>query len=182
MKWKKILVVYYSRSGESKKVAEDLARKLHADIEEIRTPETYTGFIGYQRALYHVLFNKLPKIERINKNLHDYDLIIVGGPMWGGSMCAPVRSFLTKFKDKIKNTAFFCSQGGIFRRKNLFNQMQDIVGIVPWTTFAVSSRELNNGAYKRVSSAFVAKLQHGNLKSEKRVTRKRHYTSAQVQH
>ena len=36
MKWKKILVIYYSRTGNTKKVAEDLARKLHADIEEVR--------------------------------------------------------------------------------------------------------------------------------------------------
>lgn len=182
MKWKKILVVYYSRSGETKKVAEDLARKLHGDLEEIKTAETYTGFIGYQRALYHSLFDIMPKVERIKKNLTDYDLILIGGPMWGGSMSAPVRSFLSKYKEKLKDVVFFCSQGAIFRRDNLFSQMQYVAGIIPWGTLSVSSRELNNGTYKKNSTGFVAKLQHGNLKPEKRITRKRHYTRAQAQH
>lgn len=182
MKWKKILVVYYSRSGKTKKLAEDLARKLHGDIEEIKTPETYSGFFGYQRALIHVLFDKLPKIERVKKNLADYDLVVIGGPIWGGSMSAPIHSFLKKYKDKFQDVAFFSTQGGTYGRENSFTKMKFITGLTPWATLAVSDKDMNNEKFKKSSTSFVARLQHGNPKPEKRIAKKREYTTAHAQH
>lgn len=186
MKWKKILVVYYSRSGKTKKVAEEIARKLHADIEEIKTAEKYSGFLGYQRALFQAIFDRVPKIERVKKNLADYDLIVIGGPLWGGSMSAPIRSFITKYADKFSNLAFFSSQGGKYGKENLFEQMKFVTGCSPWATLAVSNREMENGNFKKSTSAFVNKLQHGNLKPEKNHSknhiRKKTYAPVHAQH
>ena len=59
----KSLVAYYSRTNTTKKLAEDIAKSLGADIEEITTEEKYDGKIGYARAGKHALSEKIVEIS-----------------------------------------------------------------------------------------------------------------------
>ncbi|MDO9183262.1 MAG: flavodoxin, partial [Bacteriovorax sp.] len=97
----KILVLYFSNSGYTKKLANEISQNLMADLEEIKTSVSYTGFLGYQRALLHSIFKKEPKINGLHHQLTDYDIVIVGSPVWAATVASPINSFLKNNKENI---------------------------------------------------------------------------------
>ena len=92
----KTLVVYYSKSGNTKKIAELIKEKTNADIYEIELYGSYYGgFVKTLVSAYRQIKNKeYPKIKNKWPNLTPYDLIFVGSPVWGYTVSPPVLSFL----------------------------------------------------------------------------------------
>jgi flavodoxin len=119
----KILVVYYSRTGRTKKVAEAVAARLGADIEEIVDTTPRKGL----RAIFHStldgLFNRTTNIKEPVKDPYDYDLVVVGTPIWAGSVSAPVRDYFTWTEGSIRKVAFFLTHGSIGEGR-VFHQME----------------------------------------------------------
>ena len=97
----KTLVVYYSRSNVTRKIAEMIREKLDCDIEEITDAGKYGGKIGYMKGGFDATTGKTTKINEITKNPSDYDLVIVGTPIWASNMATPVYSYLIKYSDQI---------------------------------------------------------------------------------
>ena len=95
----KPLIIFYSRTGNTKKVAEEIASLLKADIEEIIPLENYLGIWGYIKACIEAIFKKTPLIKKSGKNLTSYNLIIIGSPLWAGTMASPVRTYLLRNKN-----------------------------------------------------------------------------------
>lgn len=106
---KKILVVYYSRTGHTKKIAEEISKNLNADIDEIIDLKDRKGMKGYITGGKDAIEKKLTEI-RFSKEPKNYDLVIVGTPNWAKTMPPAVRTYLEKNKN-IKQIAFFCTYG-----------------------------------------------------------------------
>lgn len=168
MNSEKILVVYFSRSGKTKIIAREISQKLNCAVEEIKTPTSYAGFIGYSAALIQIAFKMHPKIKPLQKNLANYDLVIFGGPIWGTSMCAPIRSFITRYKNDLKNVAFFATQSGQYGRKIIFKQMKDACGKTPLAVLDVTEKDFRGNQFKNTVTNFISKLALSNPKIEKR--------------
>lgn len=166
---KNVLVVYFSRTGNSRRVAEELSRRIGCDIEEIKSSPTYpTGFRGYQKALFHAALKRRPNVHIGKNNLSQYDLVIVGGPVWGSSLSAPLRSFLDTYRGQLKDVAFFLTQGGTFGREKVLQQMKEVCGKSPSAVLSVSERDLRGESYKKRISAFLDELK---LTKEPKVNR-----------
>ena len=73
----KALVVYYSRTGTTKKVAEIIKTKLRCDIEEIITETKRAGLFGYMKCGFEAVFKKIPQIKTAETDPSDYDIIII---------------------------------------------------------------------------------------------------------
>lgn len=164
----KVLIVYFSRSGRTKILAREIAHKLGCAIEEIKTPKRYSGFVGYQVALLQATFKILPEISPIQSNLANYDLVIIGGPVWGGSICSPLRTFIESYRSQFKNVAFVATQSGNFGRKHIFEKMRIAAQRMPLATLDVSERDFRNGLYRNSISSFISKLSLINPKINKR--------------
>ncbi|MFP4567331.1 MAG: flavodoxin [Candidatus Woesearchaeota archaeon] len=95
---KKVLVAYYSRTGNTKKVAEYLAKYKEFDIDEIKT-DNRLGVKGYIKSAYESVTDKKPKIN-YKKNPKNYDLIIIGTPIWANTIASPIRTYIEKCKNK----------------------------------------------------------------------------------
>lgn len=106
---KKILLVYYSRTGTTRMVAEALARELKCDVEEIQPERNYRGIWGFLVGGYEAATQKIPKIRPTVKNPRDYDLVVIGTPVWASTMASPVRSWLAQHPKSFNNVAFFCT-------------------------------------------------------------------------
>ena len=78
---KRILVVSYSRSGATSKVATLLAKNLGADLAPIEEHASREGFGGYVRSALEALARGLPAI-RTQRDPKDYDFVVVGIPVW----------------------------------------------------------------------------------------------------
>lgn len=97
MNRKKILIVYYSRSGSTRQVANMLAEKLDADLFELETTHTYPASQNdIDAAVNRELENgKLPELKALPDNLSEYDLVISGGPVWMYTVATPVMQLLS---------------------------------------------------------------------------------------
>jgi len=153
----KTLVVYFSRTGNTKMIAEEISESLECDIEEIEDKEKRGGFIGYIKSGYEASRSKLSVIEDPKNDLSQYELLIVGTPVWAGKMSVPVRTYLHQNMDKIPLLACFCTCGG----SGIDGTIIDITkytNITPTASFGLNSSEIKSGSYKSVIEKFVQDL------------------------
>lgn len=108
----KVLVVYYSRTGSTRKIAQDIAKQMDADLEEISDQKKRTGLLGFVLGGRDAMTKKETCISGMRKNPAEYDLVILGSPIWGGNITPALRTYINQYGDSIRSTAFFFSSGG----------------------------------------------------------------------
>jgi len=153
----RILVVYYSRSGRTRKVAANIAWTLDCDIEEIAEPGGRLGLFGSLRSAEEAWRERPAAIEPPRRDPSSYDLIIIGTPVWAWSTSSPVRAYLTAMKARLPDVAFFCTLGASGRAR-VFDQMQRLAGKAPRAVCATTQRDVGSGAYRDRVAAFVRAL------------------------
>jgi len=153
----KILVVYYSRTGNTRRLAEAIARQLHCDVEEIRETRERFGVIEFIKSCFEALRGHHAPIETVQHDPRSYDLIIIGTPVWAASVSTPMRSYLASHKASLPDVAFFCTMGQQ-GSKSAFADMQKIVGTPPRACCAVTASEVAAGAMQPYVTRFVADL------------------------
>ena len=108
---KRILVVYYSLSGNTERVARELAAQLGADLEQIREHASRRGFLGYLRAAYDSLRANPVQLVGPRRNSGEYALTIVGTPIWAGRITPAARAYLEAIRGEVNDIAFFTTSG-----------------------------------------------------------------------
>ena len=110
----KKLVVFYSKTGNTKLVAETIAKKAKADVEELKWKKEIksTGPMKYVRGGFNSSLKRKIKIEPLVKNIDDYDTIIIGTPIWASKMNPAIRTFLKDHPLQNKKIAVFCTCDG----------------------------------------------------------------------
>jgi len=153
---KKILLVYYSRTGTTKKLAEKISAGLACDVEEIFDAVDRSGPGGYILAGRDATLKRLTALKPVKFDPADYDLVIIGTPVWAWNVSTPIRTYLTVNKDKFKSVAFFCTSGGT-PGENIFKYMSNITGLNPTTMLDLTTREVINGGFEKRLKEFAGK-------------------------
>jgi flavodoxin len=158
----KCLVVYYSRSGTTKKVAEKIADILKCDREEIMPVRKYSGLIGWIISGYEAAKKKLPEIMDVTKVPDAYDAVIIGTPVWAGTMSSPVRTFIRAYGDRFKKICCFATRGGD-RESRACNEIAKVVGkqseaVLELRKRDVEREEIFNGDCREKIEAFIQAL------------------------
>ena len=157
---KKILVVYYSRTGNTERVAQDIARVLNADNEQLIDKKDRSGVVGYMKAGKDATKESLAEIAPIINDPAKYDLIIVGTPVWAWNMSSAVRTYITNNKASFKEAAFFTTSGGT-KPEKIVAKMEALAGLKAKasTGFVPSDlKKSNQSRYDKMVSDFVAAL------------------------
>jgi flavodoxin len=113
---KKMLIVYYSHTGNTKYVAEKIKEITGGDLFEIQTVKTYPSQYSAltEEAKRELQEGDLPALKKGPPNMSSYDLILVGGPVWWYTVATPVMSFLKQADFAGKKVSAFCThEGGI---------------------------------------------------------------------
>lgn len=110
----KSIVIYYSYSGNTRKVAEKIQRKLKSDIAEIETVEPYTGSYDdvVNQGQQEINSGFMPKIKPVNVDLSQYDTVILGTPVWWYTFAPAMKTFLETADLSRKNVYPFATNGG----------------------------------------------------------------------
>lgn len=118
----KILIAFYSKTGNTKKVGEEIARNLISETDEIIDLKDRTRkIIGWIIAGKDASTKKLTKIEH-KKDPSKYDLVIIGTPVWAWTITPAIRTYLTK--NKFNKVAFFCTCDG--QKGKTFEEMEKL--------------------------------------------------------
>jgi flavodoxin len=150
----KTLVAFYSRTGATKRVAKELAVRISADLEEIKDTVDRGGVKGFFISGRDAMRKRLVKLEPVKANPAEYELVIIGTPVWGHNVSSPVRTYITEQKDNFKNVAFFCTMGGSGDKK-VFAEMEKIIGKKPSGTLAVTTKEAVSSNFSEKMKQFI---------------------------
>lgn len=154
----KTLVVHYSRTGNTSRIAEVVASRLGADTEHIfEVSDARRGLLGWARSSVDALLRNTPALRPLDHDPAEYDMVVVGTPVWWGAVCAPIRTFLLSQRPLPRHVAFFCTCGGRGTERT-FRQMARLSGRAPIATLVVRERELAGGEHSPRLDDFVAKL------------------------
>ena len=145
----KSLVVYYSRSNITKKLAEDIAGKLNCDIEEIKPKVNYNGKLGYARGIKDGASGKNVELESLKYNPQEYDVVYLGAPVWASKAANPLISYLLQNEGKFNDVKFFLTAGSSGFDSS-FKQMED-KSKKPLKTLALTTKEVKTNAYDLTS-------------------------------
>jgi flavodoxin len=107
----KTLVAYYSRTGNTKFVAQKIAQQLGADVCEVVDKKNREGKLAYLTGGMDAKREKLTEIE-LSKPVDGFDFLIVGSPVWAGKIAPAIRKFSTVANLSEKQVAFFVTLGG----------------------------------------------------------------------
>ena len=109
----KMLVLYYSQTSNTKVVAQEIATKIGADMEEIVPVQPYDGDFQttIERSMQEREQGITPEIQPINADLSEYDVIFIGYPIWFGTYAPPVATFLNNVDLSGKKLVPFCTFG-----------------------------------------------------------------------
>ena len=125
----KMLVLYYSQTGNTKAVAEEIANKLGADIEEITMVDPYDP--DFQATIDRCKKDQeqgiLPEIQPVKADIANYDVIFLGFPVWFGTYAPPVTTFLNGADLSGKKIVPFCTFGS----GGLESSAKDLVAAEP---------------------------------------------------
>lgn len=110
----KILIVYFSHTGNTDYIARELQKKTGADIFRIETVMSYPAEyqIMTSVAKKEQETGNLPALKGLPEKMASYDLILVGSPVWWYTLSTPVMNLLKQVDFKGKKTAAFCTHGG----------------------------------------------------------------------
>ena len=106
---KKVLVAYFSYSGNTKSMAEEIASETSGDLFEIQTDKEYSDLTNetkeeITRGERHTLTKKVDNIDQ-------YDVIFVGYPVWWHSTPVQINTFLEANNLSGKVVVPFCTSG-----------------------------------------------------------------------
>jgi len=94
-------VIYYTRTNNSKRVAEKISSKLSCELIQITDNINWKGLLGYLKAGFYSMTNKHVDIEFLG-NLDDVDETIIVGPLWAGGLAPALKTALNQFpRDKV---------------------------------------------------------------------------------
>jgi len=109
----KKLVLYYSETGSTKTVAEELQKQINADIEAIEAEKPYSGNFQetMQRGQREMQSGETPALKPLKSKIADYDVIFLGYPIWFGTYAMPIATLVKDNDFAGKTIVPFCTFG-----------------------------------------------------------------------
>ncbi len=142
----KILVAYFSRSGNTREIATQIHESVGGDIFEIVTVDPYASDYDavVEQAKQELEKGYRPALKTKVKNIESYDVVFVGYPNWWGTIPMPVATFLSEYDFSGKTIVPFCTHEG----SRLGQSVADITKLCPQSTIldglAVRGRDVKN--------------------------------------
>lgn len=122
-------IVYFSQGGNNAVLARYLSQRLGCALVPITTLKKRTNL----SILWDLLFRRFPGIEPIEHLFEPHDRVLLVGPVWGGKLAAPLRTFLRGHRQELRDYAFItlCGYARPKQRAWLFAELSRRVGLAP---------------------------------------------------
>ena len=150
----KVLVCYFSASGITKRVAENLAYSIDADLFEIEPVEKYTkedlDWMDKNSRTTIEMKDKSsrPAISKKVSNLNDYDTVILGFPVWWYTVPTIINTFIEENDLSGKKIYIFVTSGG----SSFGGCLRDLKNTYPNLNFVNGNKFTGNESDKRYKS------------------------------
>lgn len=107
------LVLYYSQTGATQRVAEEIGKQLGADVVALELEQPYDGTFEQtiERCQKEKADGVLPTLKKLDLNMDEYDVVFLGFPVWFGTYATPIAALLKDQTLEGKKLVPFCTFG-----------------------------------------------------------------------
>ena len=106
------LVVYYSRTNNTKLAAQTIQQETGADLLEIKDKKNRSGPLGFLIGGFDAFREKTTEIEYDKVDLKQYDTVYIGTPVWASKPTPAIIQFLRENDLGGVKAVTFCTTGG----------------------------------------------------------------------
>ncbi|HWI81125.1 flavodoxin [Ramlibacter sp.] len=156
-----ILVVFYSYTGTSRRLAQLLCAQLDWPSGEIVERQSRAGGSGTVRCILDTLLRRRPAIRYDGPDPAGYDAVVLVSPIWAYGLAGPMRSFVGEQRAKLRNVAVISVMGSA-GASNAVAEIDRLSGRAPLIAAAFTSREVLDGSCARSLQAFGRALQQAS--------------------
>lgn len=125
----KLLVIYYSFTGNNRVLAEHIAGRVGGDIHPIVERKRRTE----ATIVLDMMFRRTPKIEALDTSLADYDHVILVAPVWNARVANPMKSLIKRQRESLPDFSFIslCGYERAGQAERLTAQLTALAGKAP---------------------------------------------------
>lgn len=136
----KILVIYFSFSGNNRLLAEHLSKRIGCDICAITEKKRRTILT----IILDMLFKRESKIETLEFSVVNYDHIILVAPIWDSKLANPMKTLIKSEKTAFSNYSFisFCGYERSAQKENITKELSDLTSRSPKTVSELKISDL----------------------------------------
>ncbi len=121
----KTIVIFYSFEGNTKLIAENIAKTIGADLLELKPKREMKskGFMKYVWGVKAAIMKAKTELLPIDKDIRGYDVLFIGTPVWAGTYAPPVNTFFSEHSLSNKKVGLFCCHRGL--KGKIFDKMKE---------------------------------------------------------
>ena len=125
-----VLCIYYSRTGNTKRVMETIAKEMDAELLALTDGVERSGLRGWLRSGMDAMRKDCPAALPVEteRKLENYRLVIIGTPVWAGRCSSVVRSFLKQHGKELDRVAYVLTRGSEHKSEDIYRQMDQYTG------------------------------------------------------
>lgn len=140
-----VLVIVYSYTGTSRRVAELLCSQQGWPMAEITDARPRGGALGNWRCMLDSFFRLQPAIGYDGPPPSDFDAVVLVSPIWMLKLAGPMRSFVARQRDRLPDVAVLSVMGGQ-GALNAAAEIGKLLGREPLLSSSVTMREVDDGS------------------------------------
>ena len=149
----KTLIVCYSNTGTSRRVADLLASQFQWQRGEVLEVRSRAGTLGTLRCVMDSLLRRHPAIRYEGPDPRGFETVVLIAPIWLAELAGPMRTFVRDHTSGLKQVAVISVMGGL-GATNAFAEVDRILGQPPILSTSFTTRGVDDGSYSTGLEAF----------------------------
>jgi flavodoxin len=153
------LIVYFSKFGKNKALAEEIQAKISGRLEEIVEKKPRTGFGLFVVGGFQAFFKKEVEIIAPKADPASYDLTIIVSPVWAGHLPPATRRYLKQMGGDFNDFAYIsvCANGEK-NGESFAEDLTEAAGKKPKVLTLISEKEYRENKYSDKLDDFLDEL------------------------
>ncbi len=148
-----VLVVVYSYTGTSRRVAQLLCSQQNWHMAEIVEVRPRRGAFGTLRCVLDSALRRTPGIRYDGPPPKDFDAVVLVSPIWAQRLAGPMRSFIAKKRGQLPDVAVVSVMGGT-GAPDAISEIAQKIGRAPILSTSLSMHEVDDGSFAARLQAF----------------------------
>jgi flavodoxin len=119
-------VIFYSRTGNTRILAEVIGETLGLPLQEIKDLKDRSGFFGFIGGMIDVRKNPITSISPETVNVDGYEVLFIGSPIWGMKLAPAITTFLEKTDFSRKKIILFTTTSSRMKQ-TAFDEYSELI-------------------------------------------------------
>lgn len=155
------LILYYSRTGTTATLAKAIAAKTQSATLAIKCERYRPGALRYLLAGYNSVRGRLPEIDLPIHDFREYDIVVLGSPIWTSYPSLPLRTFLSQKPPLPQRVALFLTCGGHSPPQKAIEFVSEKLPGPLETSLVVREDDIRRGDFSKDVDLFASQIDEG---------------------